>query len=553
VLLELLRTVKKVCAIFFYLGASEFIRIVGRQLKNHLGRFVTKGKLTKRDLRRIKSGPMITVIQVGANMQDAYSLRTRKSILAQQYPNCEILSTEMSAVSVRRAVREARGEFFLIMLQGDCLPQDALYHLVLQTIQSPKVDMIYGDEAMLKVDGATVDQTFFKPDWSPEYLLSFFYLGHGVMLRTALAKEVALAQNTDISNIDMLLILRSLARVKSVQHVARITYHHLSRAVRDKNRGLLRMYESTISRKAVSEYLSDKKLKFVISKNDETENFIFKLKSRKAAKISIVIPTANLEAVISGKKENHIDALTQQILRNSTYKNIEVIVVHNNDLSHQQTQRFSHQNKIRLVGYESAQFNLADKINLGASFATGNQLVLMNDDMRLISKDWLELMLAHAERPEIGVVGPRLFYGDMTIQHAGIVMLNRRPGHAFRLLPHGEAGYGLGIASTRNVIAVTGACTMTPRHAFEKLKGYRNIFPLHFNDIDYCLRLLELGYRVVYEPAAKLYHYEGASKHSVSAKFLKEFRVFLDAWPNKFERDPYYNVNLNQREPYAPE
>jgi O-antigen biosynthesis protein len=174
----------------------------------------------------------------------------------------------------------------------------------------------------------------------------------------------------------------------------------------------------------------------------------------------------------------------------------------------------------------------------------------MNDDIRVISKDWLDQMVGMIQRDGVGAVGPKLLFPNGTIQHAGVVLLGGLPGHVYYEWPKDAAGYAMGAKVDRNYLAVTGACTITPKWLFDKLGGYSSKYPLNYNDVDYCLRLHRLGYRSVYLANVELYHYEGVSKEGGRSVSDAEVQLFLDDWSSIYSSDPYYNINLSQNAPY---
>jgi GT2 family glycosyltransferase len=174
----------------------------------------------------------------------------------------------------------------------------------------------------------------------------------------------------------------------------------------------------------------------------------------------------------------------------------------------------------------------------------------MNDDIRVITGDWLGLMLGMAQRKGIGAVGPKLLFPDGRIQHAGVVILGGCPGHAYYEWPEESEGYALGAMVARNCIAVTGACLMVAKSIFDEIGGFSLRYPLNYNDVDFCLKLHERGYRSVYLPQAVLYHYEGVSKEGGRTVGSSELETFLAEWGEKTRFDPYYNPNLSQHAPY---
>ena len=198
-------------------------------------------------------------------------------------------------------------------------------------------------------------------------------------------------------------------------------------------------------------------------------------------KVSIVIPSAARIVEYEGARIDLLRMCVGSILERSTYRNVEIVVVDNGDLRPELKDWLT--GKVRLVTYESERFNLAEKINLGARHATGDHFVLLNDDIEVISPDWIEQMLQYSQQPAIGAVGAKLLFPNRRIQHAGVVLLNGQPGHAYYNHPPEEIGYYLSVQVARNYLAVTGACTMTRAEVFREVGGYSEDFPLNYNDV----------------------------------------------------------------------
>jgi GT2 family glycosyltransferase len=219
--------------------------------------------------------------------------------------------------------------------------------------------------------------------------------------------------------------------------------------------------------------------------------------------------------------------------------NYQILVVDNDDMSSELQRELDELGVVRIP--YTAPFNLSAKINLGAAKAEGEFLLLLNDDMEVITPDWLECLLEHAQWPEVGVVGAKLLFPDGRLQHAGVTMLDRKPHHHFYGWPGSEPGYYGSHILTRNFSAVTGACLMTKTQLYRELGGFDESFPLNFNDIDFCLKVRRSGRRVVFTPYAQLYHFESASK---TGCYRHEVEAFVQRWGNEVELDPYYSPHL---------
>ena len=238
----------------------------------------------------------------------------------------------------------------------------------------------------------------------------------------------------------------------------------------------------------------------------------------------------------------------------STYKNYENIIVENNsteDATFQYYKKLEAENPKAHVVYWDKEFNYSAINNYGAAFAKGEYLLLLNNDTEIINEDCLEELLGYCMRSDVGAVGARMYYEDDTIQHAGVVIgFGGIAGHCFVLQPRGTTGYCHRIICAQDYSAVTAACMMVKREAFDKVGGLTEELAVAFNDIDFCMKLRKAGYLIVYNPYAELYHYESKSRGLEDtpekvARFNKEIQIFERRWPDIMrDGDPYYNPNL---------
>jgi len=256
-------------------------------------------------------------------------------------------------------------------------------------------------------------------------------------------------------------------------------------------------------------------------------------------KVSIVIPSACRRVELRGRKTWFVLDCVASIRRLSTYQNLEIIVLDNDDMSAELSDALAPYD-VRKISYTEP-FNLARKINLGGFSAAGEHLVLLNDDIEVITPDWIEAMLEFSQWEDIGAVGAQLLFPNDTQQHNGVNILQGNPGHPFYQFPADHPGYYNSSVVHRNWTAVTGACLMTRKDVYVAVGGFSEEFPLNYNDVDFCLKLNRAGKRVVYTPYAKLYHHESVSK---SGNDLAELEAFKAAWAQRIPHDPYYNPNL---------
>jgi GT2 family glycosyltransferase len=239
----------------------------------------------------------------------------------------------------------------------------------------------------------------------------------------------------------------------------------------------------------------------------------------------------------NGRQIDLIVACLESIVARSTYKNVEFVIVDNGDFDRGRLKHIGIRN-ITFVTYALPEVNIAKKINLGASRAKGDFLIILNDDIEVLADDWIERMLAHFEKPHVGVVGGKLLYPGLTIQHAGVVMCGGDPEHVRRGAARDDLGYAFSTCCARNYLAVTGAMAMVRARDFWSVGGYSEDFPIDFNDIDFCLKLHEAGRLAVYEPGAELIHYESVSV--VKPPRPQDHARFHKRWAG-IASDPFYN------------
>jgi GT2 family glycosyltransferase len=264
--------------------------------------------------------------------------------------------------------------------------------------------------------------------------------------------------------------------------------------------------------------------------------------------VSIIIPTKDQTALL----KNTIDS----IIALTGYTNYEIIVLNNNSTSKEfyawvdeYTKKYP-----QLIQVVEAHFpfNFSKLMNIGAGLAKGEYLLLLNNDVEIIHADWLDIMVSYAQQKRIGAVGVKLLYPDDTVQHAGVVIgLGGIAGHSFVGAYKDDPGYFNYIQSVNNYAAVTAACLMCRKEVFDEVNGMDETFEVEYNDVDFCLKMMEAGFNNVYLPQVELYHYESATRgHPHQSKpsyerHLKEMKLFKDKWQHIIDHDPFYNPNLN--------
>ncbi len=442
------------------------------------------------------------------------------------------------------ALRRARGKYVVLLDHDDTLHPDALLENARVIGAYPEVDLIYSDEDKTNSDDEFY-APYFKPDWSPVHLLTRMCTGHLSVYRRDLVNTVGGFRPEYDGTQDYDLALRVAEKTSRVVHIPKVLYHWRVGATStagdlDAKAGILER-----QREALEDCFRRRGIEGSIHPTNYPGNWrpVPDLPNP-APLVSIVIPTAGRNGVIRGRSTNILQNCLDSLAR-STYPNFEIVLSCNEPLpaaAQEALQRFP---RHKLVQYESPVLNLAEKINNAARMAQGEYLVLLNDDIEVKTPDWIESMVRICVLDGVGCVGAKLLFENDTIQHAGVVFQDSGPSHAMIGRPAREYGPNLEAYLTREVVAVTGACLMVGSRLFWELNGFDESFPLNYNDVDFCLRLRDLGHSVVQEPSAELYHFESLSKEGV---FSAELDRFVARWGEI--DDPYYNVNFDRSKPW---
>ena len=420
------------------------------------------------------------------------------------------------------------GDFIVFIECGQCLSSNALYEFANAINHAPDLDLIYGDEDHLSISGERIDP-FHKPDWSPDYLETFNYIGFPTCFRTTIAQDCFdRSQLYDLT-------LRVTERTSKILHVAKILGHSAKRQVDEEV--LRSMSAQNIA--ALQGRLNRTGRQGTVREHElHCGCYDIQITLKREPLVSVIIPTAGKVVTVGDRQIDLITNITNQIRNQSTYKNIEIIVVDNGDLSERQQQTLADQG-CRFITYTEPIFNISKKLNLGVSIANGELLLLMNDDIEILSPAWIERMVEHFEKPHVGVVGAKLLYPDGQTQHVGVVHNYGNPDHVRRLQPKEETGYYFSTCGVRNFMAVTGALMMTPSNIYRMVGGYSEELAVSFNDVDYCLKVREVGLWIVYAAKVELIHMESLS--CVRSADIRELAWYHTRWAQQLTYDPYYN------------
>lgn len=444
------------------------------------------------------------------------------------------------------AINQTNGEFLVFLDHDDELTANALLEVVELINVDPAVDVIYSDHDILDAEGA-LRTPCFKPDWCPELLLSYMYFGHLKVYRAALVKQLGGLRHGFEGAADYDLALRMVEATSAVKHIPRILYHwraaprSLASSADTKPRSL----ES--GRIAVEEALRRRR----ISGNaalplfaEQSKIGVYKIEFRNTLEVpvTILIPTKDKLALLS-----ECIASIEQKTAHQGYR----ITIIDNDSREPETLDYLARTPHRVLRFESrGVFNFAAMMNAGVAQTETEYFVLLNNDTLVVSPEWLDELLGYGRMPGVGAVGAKLLYANGTLQHAGVVLgTHGLTGHAFQARQDTpEPSEYLHYAHVaRNYMAVTAACMLSHKTAFDAVGGLNQTdLKVAWNDVDYCLRLYQLGYRSVFNPHAVLYHLESQSRGD--DKNPAEIRYMLANWRKFIDNDPHYSPNLSRRD-----
>jgi GT2 family glycosyltransferase len=444
------------------------------------------------------------------------------------------------------ALGMATGDFVGFLDHDDELTRDALFEVAKALNRNPGLDLIYSDEDKRDSEGRRVEP-FFKPDWSPDLLLSMNYVAHFTVIRRSLVEKVGGFRLGFEGSQDYDLILRVSELTERIGHIPKPLYSWRKAPGSAAAFARAKPYARESARRALREALMRRGLDGEVS-DGLGGHYRVRYAIRGRPLVSIIIPTRDGVDLL----RRCIDSIESKTL----YRNYEVIIV-DNDSTDPTTLAYLGSTRHRVVK-SAGPFNFSKINNLAASYAKGEHLLFLNNDTEVIEGGWLEAMLEHSQRPEVGMVGALLLYPRNgtrrpgAIQHAGVILgVGGVAGHAFKYLPVSRPNYFSLHMAVRNCSAVTGACAMIRREVFDEVGGFDENLKVAFGDIDLCLRIREKGYRIVYTPYAMLYHHEYATRGKLHPPEDEEYMI--DRWKSALiEGDPYYNPNLTLlREDYS--
>ncbi len=469
-------------------------------------------------------------------------------IITSEYKDERILYAKIDndgiSENTNAAASLATGTYIALADHDDILAPQAIF-MMCETAHKTNAEFIYSDEALFTKNYKKPIVAHFKPDFAYDYLLSCNYICHFSAVKASIFDEIGGLDPECDGSQDHDLFLRLSEKYTPV-HIPRVLYYWRVHGGSTSGGTEAKPYVQKAAKHALTKHLL--RMGAVAKVEDGLYPSTYKVRyiREKSPLVSIIIP--NKDHV------GDLEIALNSIFDKTDYDNFEIIIVENNS-TEQQTFDFYKQieekhNNIQIVYYEGA-FNFSAINNFGRKSANGEYLLLLNNDVEVINGDWLEDMLSRCMQDGVGIVGAKLYYPDETVQHGGVITgLGGYAGHSHKYAKRNSSGYMFRLSTVQNFSAVTAACMLVKASVFDELGGLDEKFTVAFNDVDFCLRVRNAGYRIIFTPYAQLYHHESKSR-GLDEKDAQKFKRFnseqerlTSLYGAGLKKDPFYNINL---------
>ena len=536
-----------------------------------------ESELEKQRKHRFTYEPLISVAVPAFRTPETFLIQMMKSLLAQTYSNWELCiangspeDTVMKGIleeymkkdsrirvseltenkgiagNTNAALEMAEGEFVGLLDHDDLLAPNALYEVVKALEADRELDAVYTDEDKVTTELDEHFQPHLKPDFNLDLLRSNNYICHFFVVRRSVVKKAGGFRQEFDGAQDHDFIFRCVETARRVGHIPEILYHWRTHKASTADNPASKMYAFDAGKRAIEAHLERTDTEGVVTHTPDLGFFRVKYPVQGNPLVSIIIPNKD-------EKET-LKACIESIRKKTEYENYEIIIVENNSTTEEIFQYYkelSQDPRIRLLRWKK-EFNYSAINNYGVSHARGEYLIFLNNDVKIITPGWIKEMLGVCQRPEVGAVGVKLIYPDNTIQHAGCVIgIGGIAGHMFVDMPANRTGYLHKASILQDMSAVTAACMMMKRTAFEEAGGFTEKLAVAFNDVDLCLKVRKNEKLIVYDPYVQLYHMESKTRGAEDStekvrRFQEEIEYMRCQWIDILKKgDPYYNKNLS--------
>ncbi|WP_167402272.1 glycosyltransferase family 2 protein [Aeromonas rivipollensis] len=529
----------------------------------------------------MKTPPLISVVMPVYNPAEIYLRACLDSVLAQSYPHWElcIADDRSPKAHVQRVLREyeakdsrikvvyreqnghisaasnsaleiAKGDFVALLDHDDALPEHALLFMAQAICEQPDAHILYSDEDKLNAKGERFEPHF-KSDWNPDLFFSQNYVSHLGVYRRSLLQQIGGFRLGVEGSQDQDLLLRCLPHVTATQivHIPRVLYHWRTIEGSTALASGEKSYTTEAGIKALRDYFAGQQPGVRVEAGLVPNTYRVRYPIPEPAPlVSLLIPTRDRRALT--------ETAVRSILERSTYTRFEILILDNGSIEQETLDFFAQiqreDSRVKVLRYDHP-FNYSAINNFGARHAKGSIVGLVNNDVEVINPEWLTEMVSHCLRPEIGCVGAKLYYSNDTLQHGGVILgIGGVANHSHKNFARNHPGYFARLICIQNYSAVTAACLLIRKEIFDAVDGLdEEHLKVAFNDVDFCLKVREAGYRNLWTPHAELYHYESISRGAEDspekiARFISEVNFMQSKWGKHLERDPFYSQNLTK-------
>ena len=537
---------------------------------------VTEEELKKQRKKVFEYQPKFSIIVPTYNTPIPFLREMIDSVVAQTYPNWELCigdgsegNPELEQVLAEYAAKDTRikyqileknfgiagntngalelatGEYVGLFDHDDILGPNALFE-VTKALQKKKYDILYTDEDKVSGDLSEHMDPNFKPDWSPDLFYSHNYITHFFVVKKEIIDQIGGFRSEYDGSQDYDLMFRCIENAESIKHIPMILYHWRMHGGSVAENPASKMYAYEAGKKAIEGHFERTGVKVKVEHMPLWGMYHVIYETTGNPLVSVIIPNKD--------HTQDLDTCIRSLFEKSSYRNIEIIIVENNS---EEAKTFSYYEEIqkkyenvKVVKWEN-EFNYAAINNFGVTFAKGDYYLFLNNDTEVINETAVSELLGCCMREDVGIVGAKLLYEDDSVQHAGIVLgFGGFAGHVFTGLDKDDYGYMVRPRINCNYSAVTAACMMVDRKAFEEVGGFREEFKVGLNDVDFCLKVRKTGKLVVYNAHSLWHHYESKSRGYEDTpekirRFEGEIALFQKYWGDLLRKgDPYYNKNF---------